>query len=352
MRFSFSPEKIFAIVRSALDWWLSELRSVLPSWLAPVFCNTPGAIVLEASPSGLLATLTGLKGNDRVQLTWDLETRHWSPEQELPRLQAHSRGFPIDLVVPPHLILEQEVVLPRAAAANLMGALSYGLSNWSPFSFEEVHLAAKIKSRKESQIIVTLRYGLKTHLSPLLVQAEVAGVVPDRLIFSNDRQGTVAINRKKLRRTHLLKRLDLALVTSIAVLILVMAHFLLERQTHELAALQAAVRTGLETVGRDETAVRSLRDLQARRTIVARRRAEEPGLSEMLNAIGSRLPAGAFLVSLDVANAKGRLEVEGLPVTDVLQELRKLEWLEQPKIDASPPGSPAAITFTTARRAQ
>lgn len=352
MRISFSSEKISAAVKSALDWWLSELRSVLPSWLAPVFCNTPGAIVLEASPSGLLATSTGLKGNNRMQLTWDLETRQWSPEHKLRQLQALSRGFPVDLVVPTHLLLEQEVVLPRAAAANLMGALSYGLSNWSPFSFEEVYLAARIKSRKESQIIVMLRYGLKTHLSPLLEQAETAGVAPDRLILGNDRQGTVTINPRKMRRTHLLKRFDLALAASTAVLILVMAHVLLERQTHELAALQAAVRTGLETVGRDETAVRSLRDLHARRTIVARRRAEEPSLSDMLNAIGARLPAGAFLVSLDVANQKGRLEVEGLPVTDILPEVRKVEWLGQAKIDASPPGSPAAIMFTTARRAQ
>jgi len=340
---------ILAALRRAIAWWAGELTPMLPGWVSRFFLGDHERIILRPGRNGLSVVACGSRAKVDTDIPWDSEEDAGRSPEALRKVRSLARTYVIDLDVPQDFVLEQEVVLPRAAAANLNSAISFGLATWSPFSYDEVYLAAKIKTANVQQIRVVLRYCLKTQVQPLIDRVGQVGFAPDRLILSDDHSWTVPVNKRKLRSLLSAKRLDALIFATAGALVLVLGGVLLHRQTLELDKLQNALRSNLESVRRDEAAERSLQVLEARRTIVVRRRSRETPTFEILAALGAALPSDAYLISVDISGSSGRIEVEGAAAPAILQTIRGVASLQHPEIDASPPGSPATIVFQIAR---
>jgi hypothetical protein len=180
----------------------------------------------------------------------------------------------------------------------------------------------------------------------LIDLARSTGLLPDRMTFDPEGAWSTVLQPQKIRRLRRSRRLDGFLVVLVSALTLSLIGLLLVRQSQELTLLQTALRAELEGVRADEGMERSLKDLAARRTVVARKAAVEPRMSELLAAIGRRLPPSMSVAGFDLASGEGRIEIDGASGPEALQALQTVDMIASTKLDASPAGRPAIVNFT------
>jgi hypothetical protein len=330
-------------------WWLGEMLAMLPARARPWLLPDRRRVVVSPSEGGLVARIALPSAPGTPAARWREDAAGWEPATAYEAIQALGQTREVDLEVPPPLALRQQVRLPRAALANLASAVSYGLPTWSPFSADEVWVAARIDHADGPQATIGLAYAPKAQIAPFIALATQAGLPPDRLVFDAKAQWATVLGTPKMRRLKRARLIDRGLAAATVFLALTLSSAVLLRQSQELGALQTALRSELDAVRRDESNRKAVEELAARRTIVARRRAAEPSASEVLAALGARLPASAALSLIEISGMKGRIEVVGPGSGEVAGALRATPPFVDPTPEASLPGRPLGTGFRLAR---
>lgn len=328
-------------VPSFFRWWGSELLSVAPQRLRTGIADRKARIALSMEDDHLIISFAP----GALRAVWLNEDDAWPASDAVAKLKEFAGTRSVDLIVPKSDTLYQEVTLPLAARENLQNAVTYGLPTWSPFQPDEVYIAARIVRTTGQKIIVGIFYAVRGRIAPLLQRAQDAGFPPDRLAFDRDGAWTTDLKTAKSQRLTWQKRIDTGLIVSCSILMLILSTVLSWRQAEELAAYQKAVRQELSAAKYDETTRKSLDEIAARKTAVARKRGTQMSVSDILTGLGEKLPSPAILTSIEIGNGRGKIEVSGASGQELIKSLQDVSQISGPKFDSTIPGRPLSVVF-------
>jgi hypothetical protein len=330
-------------LQNALHWWWSEMQPLVPGGIKALFSNRHILIAAEGPELHFKASWD--ENDEFIHDIWSRVTHTWLQSHSFEKLRALSRDALISLLVPEHLVLRQRITLPLAAKSNLQEAIAYGLSTWSPFTPDEVAVAARIVSSDEQQVSIDLRYVLRSQIASLIEEATNAGFAPDRMTFDPAGEWAVLIAPAKSRRLTRHRRIDLSLAAAATALFLTLLGTLVWRQNMELSLYQRSLRHELDLWKKEEAERKRLGELVARQTIVARNRDVRPAMVDVIGTIGAKLPEASFISSIDLAGGKGVMEIEGAEPSDLLQVLQTVELLSSIRLAPIQSGQPISVTF-------
>ena len=137
-----------------LDWWVGQLRELVPERLLGRDTAADG-LVVDASQPG---AWTVLRRRGGVQ-TRVAQLRQEDGEGLALRaaLGGRPRGEALRLRVPPALVLERAVSLPLAAERDLDRVLGYEMERLTPFDASQVYWDYTVQSRDRARAKLTLR---------------------------------------------------------------------------------------------------------------------------------------------------------------------------------------------------
>ena len=181
------------------EWWGRQLWELLPaSWRRRRPAHEVGNAVLltlvdprPGLPAGLDATRR--RGRRDVRLgSFALD------EVGLMKLRAalgSARRGAIRLLLPPRLVLEQQVTLPLAAERGLDTALRWEMDRLTPFPAEAVYWCWEIeqRDRARSRLMLRLRLVPKAAVAAALEGLAGAGLSPLLLASASDPSVTVSL---------------------------------------------------------------------------------------------------------------------------------------------------------------
>lgn len=285
---------------------------------------------------------------DTFELLWS-QDRGWVDRSTADNLAVLARDCFIDMTIPQSRILEQTITLPRMAGENLDEAVSFGLSTWTPFTVDEVYFAACPIVVDGDQIKVSIKYALQSHIRPLIEAASREILPPDRLVFGEDERWSVFLSLEKKHRIAWQKRLDAGLLSAAFALVFILVLALGWRQEKELAFYRNALRQETSLLAKD-TEMRKAFDATAmRRSLVARTREEHYSMSEVIAALGRRLPPETSALALEINAGKGRIEIANADSASLREALLDVEPVTAVALGENVPGQPVGVTFTVAK---
>jgi general secretion pathway protein L len=343
MKISLAAGDLVRTFYDALHWWCCEMGSLLPERAKVLFRKRQILVTVEGPTLHFQASRD--ENGRSIHAVWSQDGHDWLQFDDVEKLQAMARDTLVSLQVPEHLVLRQRITLPLAAKRNLQEAIAYGLSTWSPFTTDEVAVAARIASSDGQQVSADLQYVLRSQLSSLIEKAAELGFAPDRLVFDLAGEWSTPIEQTKSRRLDWNRRIDMTLAASAVALLLVLPGTLVWRQNMELSLYRLSLRDGLELWKKEDAERKRLDELAARQTVFVRNRNAHPAMVDIIRVIGDRLPASSFMTSLDLSDGKGAMVVEGAEASDLLQALQAVQPLSDIKFAPAQAGRPVTVTF-------
>ncbi|MGO4389327.1 hypothetical protein AB4Y85_17505 [Microvirga sp. 2YAF29] len=343
MKISLAGDDLARTSFNALQWWWREMQPLVPGCVRALFRKRHILVTAEGS---MLRFQTSHDENGRlIHAIWSQDLHDWLEHDAMSKLQALAHDMLVSLQVPEHLVLRQRILLPLAAKRNLQEAIAYGLSTWSPFTPDEVAVAARIASSDGQQVSVDLKYVLRSQVSSLIDKAAELGFAPDRIVFDPAGEWSAPIAQTKSRRLAWKRRTDMALAATAVALILILPGALVWRQNMELSLYQRSLRHELDLWKKEDAERKRLDELSARQTVIARNRNAKSAMVDIIGAIGERLPGSSFITSLDLSGEKGSMAIEGAEASDLLQALQAAEPLSDIRLAPAQAGRPIIVTF-------
>ncbi|NIX78437.1 hypothetical protein [Microvirga terricola] len=337
--------KIWTRTVRAFHWWRGEMYSTLPSGMVAALTRNSSRIVIHFSDRNFRVQVVSAQMAVLSEAPSPIEKKNGLSLGWPPTLHAFAFGHLVDLRVPESCMLRQTITLPRAAMENLQGAIAFGLPTWSPFTRDEVYVATRVAASDAQRITVDLRYAVRDHLHSLIQQAHDAGLAPDRLIFDQAGDWATIINPEKGRRIIGRRRIDAGLACVAGFLVVALAASVLWQQSKELAAYEHAVREELAALKKAEGERQTREALAMSYMTVARRRDARPRMTEVVAAIGEKLPPSTALASIEINSDGGKMDVIGSPGSNLLDILRDVAVISNPRADNPIPNQPQSISF-------
>lgn len=285
-----------------LRWWGRQLWSTLPAaWRQ--------ALAGRRDEDALLLALTEPRSDQGPTIEAERRTARRSTRlgrftldaPGLDRLRAAVGRAPtqaIRLLLPPALVLEQQVTMPLAAEAGLDTALRWELDRLTPFQADSVFWNWQVaeRDRARGRLLLTLRLVPKMAVGGIVDALTAAGLAPTLLAPADDPARTIPLQLRTSGRRH--NRM-LNLAAALCVLLLaaaVAAPFL--RQDRALADADARIEALRPTVTLADGLRRRLSDRAANAGIIAAESERVGNTLRMLATITDLLPDDTFLFGL------------------------------------------------------
>ncbi len=304
-------------------WWRDELARCFP-----VLMRKSKQLDVEFDSGG--GRIIDLNGNEKVEIglfrdgAW-LERDTGAGERLEKALKA---GIGLRAIVPPALVLRQQVTLPWAAQKNFDQALSYQIPRISPFQAAEVWYAAHIEARDRAAKTIAVNVVLTpvARLKALEQSAPDAVRAPQRLVWHAPFNGrltpfsqSVPVSAKSGFRRQL----------SLALIALCLGSWLLAqpywRRTQTLERLTERA-TDLQPQANQATQTRLRRDkiVNVAALVDAQKRAQ-PSPLLFLKALSEALDDGVWLTDY---RSDGKLVTFGGFAADASTTLAKIKALD------------------------
>ena len=296
-------------MEAAWEWWLGELRALVPAALWRRLVPTRPILVLEFGRDGVaLGHSAGGSTLPRGRVAPD-ELDGPAPPQ-LAAALAGLRPDRVELRLPAAQALHQRLVLPLASPRRLASLLRFELDRQTPFTPEQVYLAARLveRDRAGNRMIAELMLVKRDVADRALGYARRWGLTPDRLgIQGNegwalDFQAKPAPDRARVRRQRL--SAALAVATAGLVLALWFVHAA-SRETYADALSAELTRSRIAA----EAAKALQKEVDAREAAIAflaqRRQAASAG--RLLEELATTLPDDSWVTEFELTGKALRL---------------------------------------------
>ncbi len=285
----------------ATRWWLDALWTLVPGRVKRMISYWRRVLVIE-SHKGRLALY--LQSQGRRQLVCDLSYDNADVETAGQALVTMLADHPIrvdhiilHLVFAP--VLQRQVRLPWAARRSIRESVGYDLDRQTPFSPDQVYYGVKeyAADRRTGHIDVILEVVRRTDLDPVLAVLDAAGIVPDRVAKGPDHPDLLPANRSGFAGLFA-PRVTAGLATLVILLTIAAAWLPLERVQDARDALSPRLQEARSNALAVDDLRRELEQLEARQTVLLKRRQSEPLVVELLLSLTSALPSSAFLIEM------------------------------------------------------
>jgi hypothetical protein len=327
------------------------LRSSFIALAADILRPGRQCILVKADPEGYAASAIPAPSRKRsLSVQWNDAGNRWMPEADSRQILDLAKERPVDLELPPGMVLSNTVRLPKAALANLSEAVAYGLPSWSPFQAVDVYVSANLKEVQGEQALVRICYAVRTKVDPILTRLADLDLAVDRLRMDPFGNGSVDLRTLKTARIRRGCRVDFALALCAVALSLLVGVGHVTALSRRLDEAEAVLRQEVAQFRETEAIQGSYALFLARHTAVSDRRANEVGAYELLSAFARHMPEGALIQTLDVGNGRVRLEVSTPDPTALTAALRIIPFVREPKVEPMRGLSTTVLSFDLARR--
>ncbi|MEZ5931999.1 MAG: PilN domain-containing protein [Alphaproteobacteria bacterium] len=321
-------ERLRAAPLSFMRWWLGELGSFLPGWMAADNRQTGPALILDLQDSGAVLAARRSRRSKTLGRTDD-EGRATGFEALRKR---RYRRWPLIVRLAPDLGMQKVIDLPLAARNDLDNLLQFELDRLTPFSPDEVFFAWRVQSsdRATGRMSVALDMAPKALVERAFdlaaehgrgvdrVEIEGGGTEPLNLLQST----TKAENGGRFR--HVLPLLVLALAIA-AVWIP------LDRQQRVVDRLEADV-TALKASAEETLALRDKLDAEASEAgFLARAKNSRPSMTAILAELTELIPDHSYILQLEIGDGEVQLSGYADKASDLITILDRSEMFASPE---------------------
>jgi hypothetical protein len=231
------------------------------------------------------------------------------------------------LQVPPEQVLEQKVTLPEATLRRLGSVIENGLSQWSPFSSEDVYVAASPSpvDRSAKTFVLHLKYVLRRDAEPLIAAISSSPrALPVLALGGSDWIAPIdrALSRRWLARERIV-RLMMAACIPMALLFWTAINWRLD-------AAAEVTRTERQFVEQQLRRVADQLEQQQKRIAAFKfvDAAAGNSLGQLAQRISTALPSDLAITSIDLQRERVIVSYSGPVSSSLITELKALPWLE------------------------
>jgi general secretion pathway protein L len=308
-------------LRAFLDWWLDELRSMVPPALSQALGLSAEAVVIRCEPDEIVVT----RGERGISIVRDALT----PERLGQAIEAVWTGAPADfppvrLAIGRALTLERTLSVPKAAAADLGGLLSFEIERHTPYRAAEVVFAWAVRDDGESAA-AALRVDVlvlpRETAGTLLASVRETGLEPEAIEIASPDGATLAFPAETFDlKPKPVDRRVLGWATAAATLALLVVATPFLHQQISLSHLR-----GLSTASRAQldASVGAATGQQAAAQAIVDAKLKALPATRIVDTLSQVLPDGTWL--RHVAIADGEILIEGstersAPLVDLLEK--------------------------------
>lgn len=313
-----------------LQWWKATLLDVLPGALIELVAGDLRRVRTFSSLE--TASLMDYRQKELLKVVWEKSENRWQSDKAWKRIAAVMSTCPVELYLTESELLRQEVRLPHAALENLSGVVRNGLSTWSPFSPDDV-LVAAVHLGSDEQTSVELRYAVRETIDLIISKAAAQGLHVDRVVLGDDRW-RVAVGRKTTR----IKRrrwIDGALVLSAILLagIFLETTWIQQSAIHE--RIEHALQKEIAFARKQSELENALLHGSEFRSLVSEEKQTSTSASQLLASIAGLLPADAVIAGLEFDQKQGLLTIEHRTSNDLATILSRSPLLKDVQLRQS-----------------
>lgn len=305
-------------IKEFMDWWLGELKSVVPDRYQQQFFNTHRSLLVLPKGEEVSfywqqeAEVSAVNLNeDRINDDWWHQINYLTASED--------REPAVRYLLPESKGLVRTIALPVAAMSNLESALSYEMDKYMPFGASEVAYAYKAGKVEEGmdKFPVALVVVRKKDIDQLYKNVSSKGVVLSAIDINLSTQGEPRPMGVNLLDEQLRKRKDWSLMRfnlilsfiALALLVFVMYGSLNNKQTKlddltiEVKSLREQARTAKELEAR-------LKDSILAASFLSEQRNEKPYITSIMTELTSTIPMDSHMTRITINN--GKMDLEGL----------------------------------------
>jgi general secretion pathway protein L len=322
--------------REFWDWWLSQLRELVPGTRGDA-TKRRGAVLVVApyrSSEGGLTSITA-----RIERRGHTE-RLGKIALDLNGLRALKRTasslgrtFQTLLEVPSSQVLEKKLVLPLAAERELDQVLTLAMDRETPFAADEVYWEGRVEERDRAKRLITVRLAMvaKAQFADLVSTLSQAALAPTALISGRNRRIMIALDHGSASRrnaaTIVLSVMCVGLAIAAITVPFVQQSIALGRVDDQIDSLRPTV----EAVERVRQRVAN--DRQQVEALAAQRAAFGDPLT-MLAAVTAAIPDDTWLNSLEYSQGKLRISGQSKAASHLIGDMSKGTVFKNPEFSA------------------
>lgn len=150
-----------------LTWWADELIGVVPPAIRNIFTTDEETVQIVFSS---MQTIVSLPTENSVATnTFDLAFPEILGAEEFKKFLSKENGHPVSIILSEDLILERQIILPKAAKNNLRNIVKLQLPRLLPMAEQDIHFDC-LPIEKEGQNVITVSVAMiKRHLSQKII---------------------------------------------------------------------------------------------------------------------------------------------------------------------------------------
>jgi general secretion pathway protein L len=328
---------VVTFAREFLDWWLSQLKDLLPGAGRGTAQRTSAVIVLTplSQPTSAGAVSVRIERRGKPENIGHISLDRGGLEKLRRAAASLGRTPPTVIEVPPETVLEKELILPLAAERELDQVLLLAMDRETPFAADEIYWNGEIERRDRSARSMTVRLIMvaKAQIADLIATLSRAGLTPTAMIGvgSDHRRVTIPIDRgTKPRRSIAVASMSWACgaLAAAAIAVPFVQQSIALRQVNDRIE---ALRPTVDMVERlRDRAVDDRRQIEA--LAVQRAALGDPLL--MLAAVTAAIPDDTWLSTLEYSQGKLRLSGQSKAASHLIGDLSRSAALRNPEFTA------------------
>jgi len=297
-----------------LRWWGGELSALLPVRWRQAFAGGERWYVLERGDG--LWQLRRAGESLSIADAYDTDTvDHRAALLGRALGECDPADRRIALLMPAAQVLRRRLVLPVAARDNLRQVVGYDIDRQTPFRAEDIHFGVRElgEGGPEGRFVAELAATPRASLDPLLDELVALRVAPDRVDVPLG-YGLAGVDllppARAPRRVDRRRRLNLALVAAIVLLLLAAMAAWLHNRNVALETMRADVDAMQSDAQRVKALRQRLMDSAGASGFLVRRKSESPSILPVLDELTHRLPDDTWLERFTL-NATGQIGFQG-----------------------------------------
>ncbi len=322
--------------REFWDWWLSQLRELVPGTRGDA-TKRKGAVLVVApnrsSEGGLTSVTARIERRAHTERLGKIALDRDGLRALKRTATSLGRTFQTLLEVPSSQVLEKKLVLPLAAERELDQVLTLAMDRETPFAADEVYWEGRVEERDRARRLITVRLAVvaKAQLTDLVSSLSQATLAPTALISGRNRRIMIALEHGSASRrntaTIALSMLCVTLAMAAITVPFVRQSIAIGRVDDQIDSLRPAV----EAVERVRQRVAN--DRQQVEALAAQRAAFGDPLA-MLAAVTAAIPDDTWLNSLEYSQGRLRISGQSKAASHLIGDMSKGTVFKNPEFSA------------------
>jgi general secretion pathway protein L len=327
---------IGSAAREFWDWWLSQLRELVPGTHGDATSRRRAVLVVASNRSneGAPASITArIERRGRAERLGKIALNPDGLRALKRTASSLGRTFQTLLEVPSSQVLEKKLVLPAAAERELDQVLVLAMDRETPFAADEVYWDGRVEERDRAKRLITVRLSMvaKAQFADLVAALTQAALAPTALISGRNRRIVIALDHGSASRRHAVT-MALALLCAVLAIAAIAVPFAqqsiaLGRVDDQIDSLRPAV-DAVERVRQ-----RAANDRKQVEALAAQRAAFGDPLA-MLAAVTAAIPDDTWLNSLEYSQGKLRISGQSKAASHLIGDMSKGTVFKNPEFAA------------------